>query len=52
MVAYAVQLCLPAELGKSCGVVLVCPDVQVVRGEGEVSAVDEDSLEDVAMAAP
>ncbi len=52
VVAYAVQLRLPAELGKSCGVVLVRPDMQVVCGEGEVSAVDEDSLEDVAMVAP
>jgi hypothetical protein len=52
MVAYAVQLRLPAELGESCGVILVHPDVRVVRGEGEVSAVDEDSLEDAAMAAP
>jgi hypothetical protein len=52
MVAYAVQLRRPAELGKSCRVILVRPDVQVVQGEGEVSAVDEDSLEDVAMAAP
>ena len=51
VVAYAVQLHLPAELGKSCVVVLVCPDMRVVCGEGEVSAVDKDSLEDVAMAA-
>ncbi len=52
VVAYAVQLHLPAELGKHFVVVLVCLNMQVVRGEGEISAVDEDSLEDVAVAAP
>ncbi len=52
MVAYAVQLRLLAELGESCGVILMRPDVRVVRGEGEVSVVDKDSLEDVAMVAP
>ncbi len=52
MVTYAVQLPLPAELGESCVVVLVHLNMWVVRGEGEISAVDEDSLEDVAVAAP
>jgi hypothetical protein len=52
VVAYAVQLRFPAELGEHCVVVLVRLNMRVVRDEGEISAVDKDILEDVAVVAP
>jgi hypothetical protein len=45
------RLRLPAELGESYVVVLMCLNMQVAHGEGEISSVDKDSLEDVAVAA-
>jgi hypothetical protein len=52
VVADTVQLHFPAQLGKGFVVILVRFNMQKVGCEGEVSAVDENGLENVGVAAP
>ena len=51
VIANAVELCLPVYVLEGGVVVLVCLDMRVARGKAEVSAVNQDVLENIGMPA-